>query len=208
MIAANRVDWTIAPQRCALLLHDMQPHYLAALPGPERERLLSAARMLISAASRAGVPLFASHVPSQHGRERGLMRDMWGAGPGAGEEGLDPALGLADEPVRMIAKRSYSAFFGNDFELLLRRLGRDQLLIAGVYTSIGCQATGMDAFMRDIRPFFVTDALADLTPEDHRAGLRQAARTCARLVDAETACVALRRRADADDRALTGIDVC
>lgn len=208
MIAANKVRWSIVPERCALLIHDMQPHFLAALPEGERDRVVEAARGLIAACSRAGVPIFASCVPPQHGRDRGLMLDMWGAGPSAEDAAPDPALGLAGEPVRLLAKRSYSAFFGNDFEMQLRRLGRDQLLIAGVYTSIGCVCTATDAFMRDIRPFLVADALADLGREEHEAGLRHAARTCAAVVQGAAAEAALIHRADVPAFAAGAIDVC
>jgi len=208
MPVVNKVRWAIRPERCALLIHDMQPHYLAALPEAERQRVVAATRALAGAALRAGVPIFASAVPPQHGRERGLMLDLWGAGPSAQSDELDLGLGLEDAPVRRIVKRSYSAFYGNDFELLLRRLDRDALLVAGVYTSIGCLCTATDAFMRDIRPFLVADALADLTPEDHAAGLRQAARTCARIVDSEEVGRALAHRPEEGRYAREAIDVC
>nr|WP_257551873.1 isochorismatase family protein [Sphingopyxis sp. DBS4] len=97
-------------------------------------------------------------------------------------------------PVRLLTKRSYSAFYGNDFEVLLRRLGRDQILIVGVYTSIGCHCSAIDAFMRDMRDmraFLVSDATADMEPADHAKGLEVAARLCARVVDTETVSRAL-----------------
>lgn len=190
----NRVAWAIEPERCALLLHDMQPHYLDAVAPAERERLVANARSLATAARERGVPVFASRVSAARERcERGLMLDMWGKGPAEDSGPLDPALGLAEADVRPLIKRSYSAFFGNDFEVSLRRLGRDSILVAGVYTSIGCHASAMDAFMRDIRAFVVADATGDLQAADHGAGLAAAARTCARVVHTETVCRALRR---------------
>lgn len=190
----NRVAWAIEPARCALLLHDMQPHYLDAVAPAERARLVANARSLAAICRERGIPVFASRVSAaRERRDRGLMLDMWGRGPAEGGDQLDPALDLADGDVRPLVKRSYSAFFGNDFEVSLRRLGCESILVAGVYTSIGCHASAMDAFMRDIRAFVVADATGDLQPADHGAGLAAVARTCGRVVHTEAVCRALRR---------------
>lgn len=181
MTVSNKVDWTIEPERCALLVHDMQPHFLTALPDESRALIVAQTRDLCEASARRGIPIFASHVPkARRLDERGLMADMWGPGPSA--PGYDPALGLDAYHARPLVKRSYSAFYGNDFEPLLRRLGRDSLLIVGVYTSIGCHYSAVDAFSRDIKPFVVSDAVADMHEADHAAGLSAIAKTCGKVV--------------------------
>lgn len=181
MTFPNKVHWTLDPARCALLLHDLQPHYLERLS--DRESVISNAGQIARQCVRKGVPVFASQVPwTQEVRERGLMMDMWGRGPGASSPALDPELGLADHEVRLLTKRSYSVFCGNDFEVTLRRLGKNSIILAGVYTSIGCYLSAADAFMRDIRVFLVSDASADFNQSDHAAGLAAAAKTCARVV--------------------------
>jgi isochorismate hydrolase len=45
-----------------------------------------------------------------------------------------------------------------------RRLGRDCVVVVGVFTSTGCNSSARDAFMRDIRVFAVADAVADYQP--------------------------------------------
>lgn len=203
----NKVRWTIDPRRSALLLHDLQPYYLDALTGENRTRIIAQARRLVVACTRRGVPVFASFVPPARRRQdRGLMFDMWGRGPAIGTDDLEPALELESAAVHLVAKRSYSAFFGNDLEVALRRHGCDSLIIAGVYTSVGCQCSAMDAFMRDIQAFLVADAMADFTEVDHRAALERAANTCAFVTDTATVCAALANlgQKPADDR----IDVC
>jgi len=208
MTFSNKVTWEVDPGRCALLIHDMQPHYLAALPEACRRQLVVNVRSIAMACIARGVPIFASQVPAQDARERGLMLDMWGRGPTVATDALDPELGLNGLPVRPLTKRSYSAFYGNDFEVLLRRLAHDQLLIVGVYTSIGCYCSAVDAFMRDIRAFLVSDATADMEPADHAKGLETAARLCARVMDTATIIAALSRTtARLLDRPV-GIDVC
>ena len=205
---ANKVSWAIEPERCALLVHDMQPHYLGALPDDRRDHVVAGARKIAEACVRRGIPIFASHVPpARQIRERGLMMDMWGPGPSSGS-GLEPALGLDERHVRPLVKRSYSAFHGNEFELMLRRLGRDSLLIVGVHTSIGCHYSAVDAFARDIRAFLVADAVADMREADHAAGLAAATKTCARVVGSAEVVEALAprsRRKTFDDRSF---DVC
>ncbi|ONF49416.1 hypothetical protein RSM1_09055 [Methylobacterium radiotolerans] len=190
----NRVPWAIKPDRCALLIHDMQPHYLAALPGERQHMVVSNVRAVATACISSSIPIFASRVPpTRDSRERGLMMEMWGAGPKAGTHDLDQRLGLEGYDLRFLVKRSYSAFFGNDFDVLLRRLDRDAILIVGVYTSIGCYLSAADAFMRDIRAFVLADATADMNNADHATGLRMAARTCARVVNSSAVLSALRR---------------
>jgi len=43
--------------------------------------------------------------------------------------------------------------------------------------------TALEAFMRDIQPFMVADALADFTEEEHRMACEYASGRCARVLD-------------------------
>lgn len=190
----NRVTWPIEPQRCALLIHDMQPHYLKIVNEPQRKHLIANVNTISAACVERQIPIFASQVlPVGDVAERGLMLDMWGKGPEHGNHAIDPSIGLSDGEFRYLVKRSYSAFYGNDFDVLLRRLRRDELIVVGVYTSIGCRISAVDAFMRDIRVFLVSDATADMSEADHEIGLRSAAHTCARIVSSENVLQELRR---------------
>ena len=66
-----------------------------------------------------------------------------------------------------------------DLAELLLPAERNQLIMTGIYAHIGCQATAVEAFTRDVQPFFVADAVADFSAEHHRAAVRYAARRCA-----------------------------
>lgn len=177
------VTWRPAPGRAVVLVHDMQRYFLRPFPtgrSPLTELVGNVAKLL-AAARTAGVPVVYTAQPGGMSRQdRGLLHDLWG--PGMGTDEADR--GIADEvaPERgdtVLTKWRYSAFFRSDLEERLRRSGRDQLIVCGVYAHMGCLITACDAFSRDIQPFLVADALADLSLDDHLMALRYAADRCA-----------------------------
>ena len=87
----------------------------------------------------------------------------------------------------VLTKWRYSAFQRSDFAERLAAAGRDQLLITGVYAHIGCQATAQEAFMRDVRPFLVADAVADFARERHDQACAYVAGCCGTVVDTASA---------------------
>lgn len=181
-LPAPRGPWRLAPTRAALLVHDMQAYFLAAYgdaPQPLPQVLQNIQR-LIAAARAAGMPVF---YTAQHGnqdrRDRGLQADLWGPGMRAVPEHESIVAPLAPEPGDIVlTKHRYSAFQRSNLETLMRVRGRDQLLICGVYAHIGCMATAVEAFQRDIEAFFVADALADFSREKHDLAVQWVAATC------------------------------
>ncbi|GAA3748677.1 bifunctional isochorismate lyase/aryl carrier protein [Spinactinospora alkalitolerans] len=194
-LPANRAPWRPDPARAALLVHDMQRYFLR--PYPPGEQPLAAALANIAAlrdaCRAAGVPVVYTAKPGDMdpGR-RGLERDFWGGGMRAVPEhtGITEHLAPDAEDV-LITKWRYSAFVQTDLAERLRRRGRDQILVTGVYAHIGCLLTAADAFMRDIQAFFVADAMADFSAEDHRFAVHYAARRCAVVLPAARAADAL-----------------
>lgn len=192
--SAERMDWKIDPARCVLLVHDMQRYFLDAFtPGgePVPELLANIGALLDRCRSNRVPRIFTAQPGSQNEQERGLLRDLWGEGlrddpvHSAIVEDLAPA---PDEVV--LTKWRYSAFVRTDLEERLRALGRDQLVVCGVYAHIGVLMTACDAFMRDIEAFVVADAVADFSARDHEMALSYAARRCAVTVTTEETLVA------------------
>ncbi|WP_051965554.1 isochorismatase family protein [Kitasatospora mediocidica] len=164
--------WDIAGARAALLVHDLQPHYLDVLSAPSRRLLLSRVERVLAWADGLGLPVLASGPrPASRLIQRGLLGSCWGMGLSPEEAAQTALPRLAAADVTRIAKRSYSAFYAGDLETELRRLGRDQLVMAGVFAGHGILATSLDAVARDIQAFVLYDATADYTAYRHAAAL-------------------------------------
>lgn len=185
---ANRVAWQPDPSRAVLLIHDMQRYFLGfyAPDSALTRRLIDNLARLRRWADERGVPVVYTAQPHQQSSaERALLNDMWGPGLTIAEPDLQQV--VADlAPVdgdTVLVKWRYSAFQRTNLEDLLARWGRDQLIIGGVYAHIGCLTTALDAFMNDIQPFLVGDAVADFSEADHHMALRYVATRCGQVID-------------------------
>ncbi|MDJ0318323.1 MULTISPECIES: isochorismatase family protein [Arthrobacter] len=184
------VPWTADPARSALLVHDMQRHFLRPYGTglePARSVVANTAR-LIGQARQQGIPVFYTAQPAhQQPRDRALLNDFWGAGIGANEEAAQIIDELSPEDGdTVLTKWRYSAFQRSNLTETLRELGRDQLVITGVYAHIGCQVSAADAFMNDVQPFMVADAVADFSAGHHRQALEWVAGRCGVVTDTDS----------------------
>ncbi|MBW4716870.1 isochorismatase family protein [Saccharothrix obliqua] len=182
-LPVNRVKWVCAPSRAVLLIHDMQNHFLRAFD-PDASpvvELVENIRALRQTCHALGIPVVYSAQPGgQSTEQRGLQLDMWGTGIGTDPHDAEivDALAPGAGDVRM-TKWRYNAFHRTDLRSLLDSSGRDQLVVTGIYAHIGCLMTAADAFMQDIQAFFVADAVADFSADDHHMAVRYAAGRCA-----------------------------
>lgn len=179
----NKVSWTPDPKRAVLLIHDMQQYFLNAFtPGQSPVvELLANIRFLRSQCTELGIPVIYTAQPGeQTAEERGLLLDFWGAGINdrPNEKAIVDELTPADHDI-ILNKWRYSGFQKTNLLDILHEQGRDQLIVCGIYAHIGCLLTASDAFMRDIKPFFVADAVADFSLEYHKMALKYAAERCA-----------------------------
>ncbi|MFF7729525.1 isochorismatase family protein [Streptomyces sp. NPDC008001] len=179
----NKAGWTVDPDRAVLLVHDLQNYFLDAFEAgasPVTELLANVAAVK-KGCERLGVPVVYSAQPGgQSPAERGLQQDFWG--PGLPDDEHAKAIADAVAPTAadtVLTKWKYSAFVRTDLAGRMAAQGRDQLIIVGVYAHIGVMMSACDAWMRDIRPFLVADAVADFSAADHAMALRWAAAKCA-----------------------------
>ncbi|MEU3708473.1 isochorismatase family protein [Streptomyces catenulae] len=176
----SRPSWVVEPHRAALLVHDMQNHLVGQLPAdraplPELVGNIAALRALATA---LGMPVvFTAEPAAQQAGRRGLAEDIWGPGVGDGGDAAIVAP-LAPRPGEyVLANVRHNAFLRSHLGRLLRSERRDQLIVCGVHAHLGVLLTAADAFMNDIQPFVVADAVADLSAEEHAMALRWTART-------------------------------
>jgi nicotinamidase-related amidase len=67
-----------------------------------------------------------------------------------------------------VTKINIGAFYGTALEQILRRRGVTQLVIAGVATGSGVEATARQAYDQGYNVVLVTDAMTDLDPDMHK----------------------------------------
>ncbi|WP_181448780.1 isochorismatase family protein [Nonomuraea aridisoli] len=191
-------DWQIDPGRIVLLIQDMQYHLLRSFPSAAAPvtDLLANVAALRETFHEAAIPVLYTVEPGgQDPDERGLLTDRWGPGPRTDPADIDLPPVLVPGPYdRVIVKRRYSAFFETALEEVLDELGRDQLLICGLHAHIGVLATALDAYMRDIRPFVVSDGVAGFCRDRHAAALHLVAHGWGRVLSTEQVRAGLRAR--------------
>lgn len=182
----NKVDWAFEPARAALLIHDMQEYFLNFWGDDSEmmETVVANIAALRDFCKKNGIPVYYTAQPKEQSDEdRALLNDMWGPGLTRSPEQQRVIAALApDDADTVLVKWRYSAFHRSPLEQMLKESGRNQLIITGVYAHIGCMTTATDAFMRDIKPFFVADALADFSRDEHLMSLKYVAGRSGRVV--------------------------
>ncbi|MEU9736443.1 isochorismatase family protein [Streptomyces sp. NPDC048002] len=174
--------WSLEPGRSALLVQHVQNYLLRSLQdqAPVAQLLANIGRITRSARS-AGVPIV--YVV----RGQGQRVATWPDAPGRT---------LSEPPVEAEARavahvvqpqtgdtvftaKQYSAFARTRLGARLKELGRDQLIVVGALARTDILLTAADAWMEDLCPFVVADALIDRTRDDHDMAVRWLAGTCA-----------------------------
>lgn len=177
MLPDDTTGWILDPSRAALVVLNLQRRFARDLEqnGAPITQLLTNTGRLVSAAHAAGVPVIHS-VPAReraatlHGRRLEAPADRNGE---AFTEQVEPRTGDA-----VLTTRKHSAFARTRLDSRLRDLKRDQVVIAGVFARIGVLMTAADAWVQDLEPFVVADAIADTSAGSHEFTLEWVADTC------------------------------
>lgn len=194
----------LAPDRCALLVVDLQNDYchpegaLAERGADVHAAATAAAATAVSldAARAAGVPCI--HLRTEHSSwtdtpawvMRGSTGDVLDVADTpvvlAGTWGAEPFVVDAGPEDRVITKHRYSGFAYTSLELSLRARGRETVVLAGVTSDVCLRATALDALTRGFLPVLMRDCSASTTPRRHEEALEQFAGSLGPVVDSAT----------------------
>ncbi len=184
----NLASWQLTPGRTALVVIDMQNDFLSpdgwyAQSGIDISHMrqsIGPVRALVAAAREQNVPV----IWTQHGfrdmrdagvfatlrdfmKDGGLRKDTWGYELYAEME--------ARPEDWYVEKNRLSSFFATNFDLILRGLDIDTLLICGVLTNQCVKATAVDANFNDYKPIVVRQATGTTLPHLHEPALEMIA---------------------------------
>lgn len=176
------------PQRTALLVVDMQNHFVAEgglSEVPAARGIVSNINRLAVAFRDVGAPVvwvystfthegrsawdmfFTNFISPERVREvrAGLMEGNWG-------HEFHPGLDVGADELR-VSKDRFSAFAEGASELdqELRSREIDTVVVTGTMTNVCCDSTARDAMMRDYRAILVDDANAARSEEAHVSAL-------------------------------------
>ena len=209
---SEAVHWDLAPGRTVLVVIDMQNDFLhpqgwyaeKGIDIGHMQRAVAPLKALLASVRENGIPV----VWTRHGirgaedggpfmqlrpflKEGGLRRGSWG------HEILAELEPRADD--RHVAKTRLSAFYCTDLEVVLRGLGAETVLIAGVLTNQCVAATSKDAMFRDFKPIVIEECTGTTFPHLHAPALEMMRVGWAEVRDLESVLGEIRQMAPADE---------
>lgn len=172
----TRPKFPVNPGTTALLVIDMQNDFVrqdAPYESPAAREMIDDLNGLIGACRAHDIPvIFTAHAHRADGSDLGAVKHIHpltaeGHALKAGTDGVSlyPKVDVADTD-HILEKRRYSAFHATDLELLLRNLGVDTLIVAGVATNVCCESTTRDAYFRDFKVIFLEDGNGTISLAD------------------------------------------
>lgn len=172
----NRHKMKLKKAKAALLVIDMQRFFLE----PESPTftcgglaVLPTVKKLIAAFRKAKRPvIYTRHVHHPDGHDAGNLGWWWEGMCVEGTPESEVHEDIAPLPKeKVVLKHRYSSFYNTDLEIVLRGLGIEDVVISGIMTNMCCETTAREAFMRDLRVFFLADATGTVSEEMHYASL-------------------------------------
>ena len=164
---------TLDPKATALVLIDLQ-HGILALPLMPHDADHVAARSVdlgraLAAAGGVIVLVNVDYSDRYTDRPTGLVDaplNLPAEGLPEGWATLAPEIAALPAQVR-ITKRQHSAFFGTELDLQLRRRGITAVVISGLATNFGVEATARDAHALNYAVVIASDACSSTAPGLH-----------------------------------------
>jgi isochorismate hydrolase len=183
----NKAQWRLDPQRALLLVHDMQTYFLDPFEEGFRRVIVENTVTVSERCRGSGITVAYTAQPgSMTETDRGLLKDFWGTGMRAtpSEKAIVPPLKPHMDDWEL-TKWRYSAFTRTSLFEKMREGNIDQMILCGVYASVGILTTALDAYCRDIQVFVVADAVGDFNRHDHYSTIAYISNHCGISVCAE-----------------------
>lgn len=100
--------------------------------------------------------------------------EIWGEHALIGTKGAEviPELGLDEKIDFVVPKKRYSGFFQTSLDLLLKELGVDTVIMAGLHAHMCVRHTSADAFQYGYHVIAATDCMDSFTKEDYESGIK------------------------------------
>lgn len=191
-------SFAIVPEKCALLVIDMQDEFVK--PGwspywvPDATRAVPAISSLIDRCRKAGVPVVFTVFSRTHGyldrpASGGMMPNRFQ------DVAVDQSqffvegrvwheIPITKEDI-VIHKPSYGAFYDTPLETILKNLGRDTVIICGTLTNFCCGTTARQAYERGFKVVVGSDVTATDDPRMQEPELMVLRKGFARVLTAD-----------------------
>ena len=154
----------------ALIIVDLQKGIVGLPFTHPIDKVVERSRALLDAFRRRGLPVVLVKVAgAAPGRTETPRRDSQFA---ADWTELIPGLDQQATDI-IVTKRTWGAFAGTDLESQLKALSVTQVVIAGVATGTGVDATARQAYELGFNVTLAVDAMTDGRPEAHDYCIRQ-----------------------------------
>jgi nicotinamidase-related amidase len=155
----------------ALVLIDLQKGVVGLPTIPAVGEIVARAARLARAFRQRGLPVVLVNVTgmapgrTEAGRPKFAFPEGWTE--------LVPELEQQPDDF-LVSKQRVGAFIGTPLDGYLRERGVTQVVLAGVSTSIGVEATARSAYDLGYNVAFVVDAMTDLSEDMHRHSVEKA----------------------------------
>lgn len=170
----GRDYFAIDPDRCALLVIDMQNSFVAEgaiFEAPKGREIIPNVNKIVEKARTLNIPVIwtqSDHSPPGGG----MIIERYPVIKKSPELWLgDPSHELYSDMIQPISgehrivKHKYDAFHDTDLDTALGNLSRDTTIIVGVATEVCCESTARAAFFHDYKVIFIRDATAAFNPD-------------------------------------------
>jgi nicotinamidase-related amidase/predicted MFS family arabinose efflux permease len=164
LIKETTMPLTKLDDTSALVVIDLQKGIVGLPCAHPADEIVGRAARLASAFRGRGLPVVLVNVA---GRAPGRTEVQFNFTPPADWTELVPELDRQPSDYT-VTKQQIGAFYGTALEQILRRHGVTQVILAGVATSSGVEATARNAYDHGYNVTLVVDAMTDLSADAHR----------------------------------------